>query len=145
MFQLRIGSIDHKRFKGIFPRLSRNVRYNQTQSGPCWQEVKDVVDDNTIIEGRGWYFSSWIRLIYWNRSVYWWGSRQILSRYYEEAIEQRPHQAKGMVKQKLIGTTDATQARNQACCLRWNDKMSKIDVSLAHRRKLCSGKKDRVA
>ena len=58
VFQLRIGSVEHKRFKGPFPRLSRNVRYNQTKSGLCWQEVKDVVYDNTIIEGGGWYFSS---------------------------------------------------------------------------------------
>ena len=47
VFQLRIGSIDHKRFKGSFPRLSRNVRYNQTKSGLCWQEVKDVVDESS--------------------------------------------------------------------------------------------------
>ena len=35
--------------------------------------------------------------------------------------------------------------RNQACCSRRNDMMRKIDVSLAHHRKLCSGIKDQVA
>jgi hypothetical protein len=52
---------------------------------------------------------------------------------------------KGMMKRKVIETTDTTQARNQACCSGWNDKMRKIDVSLAHHRNLCSGEKDQVA
>ena len=37
---------------------------------------------------------------------------------------------------KAIGTTYMTQARIQACCSRRKDMMRKIDVSLAHRRKL---------
>jgi hypothetical protein len=42
----------------------------------------------------------------------------LVERLYEDAIEQRRHQAKGMMKQKVIGTTKSTQARNQACCPR---------------------------
>ena len=38
-----------------------------------------------------------------------------------------------------------TQTRNQASCSRRNDMMRKINISLAHRRKLCSEKKDQVA
>ena len=49
-----------------------------------------------------------------------------------------------MMKRKVIGTMGTTQTRNQACCSRRNDMTRKIDVSLAHHRKLCSGK-DRVA
>ena len=30
-----------------------------------------------IIEGQGWYFSSWIRLISWKSSECWWWSRHI--------------------------------------------------------------------
>ena len=40
-----------------------------------------------------------------------------VERLYEDAIEQQRHQAKGMMKRKVIGTTDVTQAQNQACCL----------------------------
>ena len=52
---------------------------------------------------------------------------------------------KGMMKRKVIGTMGTTQTRNQFCCSRKNDMMRKIDVRLAHRRNLCSGKKDQVA
>ena len=38
-----------------------------------------------------------------------------------------------------------SQTQNQACCSRKNDMMRKIDVSLAHHRKLCFGKKNQVA
>ena len=48
-------------------------------------------------------------------------------------------------KRKVIGTMVTTQTRNQACGSRRNDMMRKIDVSLAHRRELCSVKKDQVA
>ena len=47
VFQVRVGSKDHNKYKGTLPRLSRNVRINQTQPGLCWQKVKDVVDDIT--------------------------------------------------------------------------------------------------
>ena len=50
-----------------------------------------------------------------------------------------------MMKRKVIGTMGMTQTQNQACCSRRNDMTRKIDVSLAHRRKLCSGVKDQVA
>ena len=42
-------------------------------------------------------------------------------------------------------TMGTTQTRNQACCSRQNDMTRKIDVSLAHRQKNFSGKKDQVA
>ena len=41
-----------------------------------------------------------------------------VERLHEEAIEQRLHQAKGLMKQKIIGTTNMTPIRNQACYLR---------------------------
>ena len=41
-----------------------------------------------------------------------------VERLYEDAIEERRHQAIGRMKRKAIGTTDTTQARNQACCSR---------------------------
>ena len=41
-----------------------------------------------------------------------------VERLHEEAIEQRLHQAKGLMKQKIIGTTNTTPIRNQACYLR---------------------------
>ena len=41
-----------------------------------------------------------------------------VERLHEEAIEQRLHQAKGLMQQKIIGTTDTTPIRNQACCSR---------------------------
>jgi hypothetical protein len=56
VFQVRVGSEDHKRFKGVFPGLSRNVRNNQTQSGLGWQKVKDVIDDITNHRGVGMVF-----------------------------------------------------------------------------------------
>ena len=46
VFRVRVGSEDHKRYKETLPRLSRNVKINQTQPGLCWQKVKDVVDVN---------------------------------------------------------------------------------------------------
>ena len=35
-----------------------------------------------------------------------------VERLHEEAIEQRLHQAKGLMQQKIIGSTDTTQTRN---------------------------------
>ena len=51
-----VGSKDHKRYKGTLPRLSRNVRINQTQLGLCWQKAKDVIDDITNHRGAGMVF-----------------------------------------------------------------------------------------
>jgi hypothetical protein len=39
-------------------------------------------------------------------------------RLYEDAIDQHRHQENGLMKRKVIGTTDVTQARNQDCCSR---------------------------
>ena len=36
-----------------------------------------------------------------------------VKRLHEEAIEQRLHQAKGLMQQKIIGATDTTQTRGQ--------------------------------
>jgi hypothetical protein len=41
-----------------------------------------------------------------------------VERLHEEAIEQRLHQAKGLMQRKIIGTTDTTQTWNQVCCSR---------------------------
>ena len=68
-----------------------------------------------------------------------------VERFHEDIIAHRRHQAKGRMERKVIETTDMTQTRNQACCSRRNDMTRKVDVSLAHRRKLCFGKKDRIA
>ena len=59
---------------------------------------------------------------------------------FQDVIDRQGHQVKGMVKRKVIGTKGMTQTQNQVCCLRRNDMMRKIDVRLAHHRKLCSGK-----
>ena len=41
-----------------------------------------------------------------------------VERFHEDVINRRCHQAKGMMKKKVIGTTGTTQTRNQACCSR---------------------------
>ena len=58
VFRVRVGSEDLKRYKGTLPRLSRNVRINQTQPGLCWQKVKDDIDDITNYRGAGMVFLS---------------------------------------------------------------------------------------
>ena len=68
-----------------------------------------------------------------------------VERLHEEAIEQRLHQATGLMQRKIIGTTDTKPIRNQDCCSRRTDMTRKIDVTLAHCQKLCSGNKDREA
>ena len=68
-----------------------------------------------------------------------------VERFHEDVIDPRSQQVKRMMKQEVIGTIGTTQTRNQACCSRRNDMTVMIDVRLVHRRKLCSGKKDRVA
>jgi hypothetical protein len=85
----------------------------------CWQKVKDGVGDNQNIEGKdGITYHEFDR--YPRTSQYIDGDHdKFLSRgTYEDAIVQRRHQAKEMMKRKVLGTTDTTQARNQACCLR---------------------------
>ena len=53
VFQVRVGSEDLKRCKGTISRITRNIRYNQTHPGLCWQKVKDVIDDITNHRGVG--------------------------------------------------------------------------------------------
>jgi hypothetical protein len=38
-----------------------------------------------------------------------------VERFHEDVINKRRHQAKGMVKQKVIGTTDKMKTQNQSC------------------------------
>ena len=68
-----------------------------------------------------------------------------VERFHEDVIDPRSHQVKRMMKQEVIGTIGSTQTRNQVCWSRRNGMTRKIDVSLAHRRKWCSGNKDQVA
>ena len=67
-----------------------------------------------------------------------------VERFHEDVIDRRQHQVKGMMNQKVTGTNGTSQTRNQACCSRRNDMTRKIDLNLAHHRKLCSRIKDRV-
>ena len=67
-----------------------------------------------------------------------------VDRLHEDVINQQRQQVKGMMKRKVIRTMVTIETRNQACSSRRNDMMRKIDVSLAHHQKLCSGKKDQV-
>ena len=41
-----------------------------------------------------------------------------VERFHGDVIGHRRHQAKGRMERKVIETTDTTQTRNQACCLR---------------------------
>ena len=43
---------------------------------------------------------------------------KFVERFQEHVINQRPHQVKGMMKRKVIGTMGTTQTQNQACCSR---------------------------
>ena len=55
----------------------------------------------------------------------------VVERIHEEAIDQRLHQAKGQMQQKIIGATDMIQTRNQAYCPRTNDMTRKIDCKIS--------------
>ena len=119
VFRVRVGSKDLKRYKGTLPRLCRNVRNNQTRPGMCWQEVKDVIDDITNHRGARMVFLTMKFNCHLN------GSQNVdadhdafVERLYEDAIEERRHQATRRMKRKAIGTTNTTQARNQASCSR---------------------------
>ena len=69
----------------------------------------------------------------------------IVERFHEEAIEQRRHQEKAMVKRRVIGPrirhTLGIKLDVQGEMIRRGRSI----VRLAHRRNLCSGKKDPVA
>ena len=119
--------------------------YHKTRISLCWREGNKVVDGNTNHRGQGWSFSSWIQLISWKSSECWWWSqhncREISWRCNRLAMtsSQRNDEAKGYWNHGYDTNS------NQACCSRCSDMVRKIDVSLAHRRKLCSGNKDQVA
>ena len=69
----------------------------------------------------------------------------LAERFHEDVIDRWWHQVKEIMKRKVIGTMGTTQTRNQVLYSRTNDMTRKINVRLAHRRNLCSGKKDQVA
>ena len=91
---------------------------------------KNVVDDNTIHRGARMVFLT----LNFDTQL---GRSQIVDndhdtfveRFHEDIINQRRHQVKGMMKQKVIGTRGTTQTLNRACCSRRNDMTRKIDVS----------------
>ena len=119
--------------KDVFPKL--------IWSSLCWGEDKNVVDADTSHREARMVFLAMNSIDISEEAKVWRWSRQSLSR---DSMKM-PLSRKGSMKWKAMRTTDSTQAQSQACCSRWNDKMRKIDVSLARRRKLCSGKKDRLA
>jgi hypothetical protein len=97
VFQVKVGSEGHKRYKRSFPRLSRNERINQTQPSRCWQEVKDDVDDNTNHQrARKVFLTMNSRDISEEATVLTVIMTNFVERLYEDAIEQRRHQAKGI-------------------------------------------------
>ena len=51
VFQVTVGSEDHKRYKGTFPRLARSSKYNQDMIKHVLEEDKSVVDDNANHQG----------------------------------------------------------------------------------------------
>ena len=67
-----------------------------------------------------------------------------VKRLHEEAIEQRLHQAKGLIGIDYWIHGYDTNSKS-SLLFDVNDKTRKIDVSLAHRQKLCFENKDQVA
>ena len=99
VFQVKVGPEDHKRYKGIFPRLCRNIRYNQTRPSLCWQEVKDVIDDITNHRGAGMVFLAMNPIdVSEETEVLTVIVTNFTERLYEDVIEQRRHQTKGRMK-----------------------------------------------
>ena len=118
---------------------------HKTRTSLCWRKGSRVVDDNTNHRGQGWYFSSWTQLTSWKSSECRWWSRhncwEISWRCNRSAMasSQRNDEVKGYWNQGY--DTNSKQARSS----RRSVMTRKIDVSLAHHRKFCSGKKDQVA
>ena len=108
-----------------------------------WKEGKDVVDGNSNYQGMSMVLTIMNSIdILEGVKMLMIITTTFVERLHEEAIEQRWHQVKGMMKRKVIGTMGTTQTWNQVCCSRRNDTTRKTDVRLAHRRNLCSGKKN---
>jgi hypothetical protein len=123
--------------KEQFPRLSRNVRNNHNTTR------------SELAESQGWYWwyhnSSRNKEGVSHHEFDWYlRTNQYIDgdheKFCREAIWRCLRTATSSSKRndeaKAFGTTDTTQARNQACCLRWYNKMKKIDVSFVPRRKL---------
>jgi hypothetical protein len=116
--QVKIGFEDLKRYKGTFPRLSRNIRINQTQPGLCWQEVKEVIDDFTIHRRARMVFvarnpmdiSDGAKIL------------SVITTHLSRGSKKRESFSKKIkvagMKFEVNETTDITQAQNQACCSR---------------------------
>ena len=126
--------------------IARISRYNTKHEQVCverkaieWSMITQIIEGK---DGISHHEFNWYPWGAWNVDD---DHDTFVERIHEEAIDQRLHQAKGLMQQKIIGATDTTQTRGQVCCSRWNDMTRKIDVSLAHRRKWCSGNKDQVA
>mgnify|MGYP006968181150 CR=1 FL=1 len=123
--------------------VARNSRYNTKQEQVCvGGKVVEWSMITLIIEGKDGIS---------HHELNWHPGRAqnadddhdtIVERFHEDVIGRRWHQATGMMKRKVIEPKGMTQTQNQACCLRQSGMMRKIDVSLAHHRKLCSGNKD---
>lgn len=118
---------------------------SKTWTRLCWGKTRMWSMITQIIEGQGWYFSTWIRSISLKSSECWWWTwhicREVSWSYNRSAMtsSQRNDEAKG------YWTMGMTQTQNQVCYSRRNDMTRKIDERLAHRRNLCSRKKDQVA
>ena len=119
---------------------------HKTWTSLCWRESKNVADDNTNYQGARMVFliMNTIDILEELRMLMT-IMKSFVERFHEDVIGRRWHQVKGMMKRKVNGTRGTTQTRNQACCSRRNDMTRKIDVSLAQRRRWCSGNKDQVA
>ena len=51
VFQVRVGSEDHKNTRKTNSRIARILRHNQNMTSLCWKEGKEVIDDNTNHRG----------------------------------------------------------------------------------------------
>ena len=95
--QVKIGFKDLKRYRETITRVSRDVGNKQTQPGLCCSKIKDDIDDILNHRGAEMVFLAMnsidileeikiLRMIMTN----------FVERLYEDAIEQRRHQAKGI-------------------------------------------------
>ena len=123
-----------------------NILSSYRKSIESWWEIPSwPLDDNTNHRGTRMVFLIRIRLISYKSSECWWWSRHNCREISWRCNRWVMTSVKRMMKRKVIGNIGTTQNQVQACGSRRNDMMRKIDVSLAQRRKLCSGNKDRVA
>jgi hypothetical protein len=67
-----------------------------------------------IIEGQGWYLIDILEEVKRLTMI----TTHLVERFHEDVIDQRWHQAKGIVKRKVIGITEKKQDQNQSCLSR---------------------------